>query len=201
MKLEWIDINLPWHVSMFTDADRPICPDLSDREREVFGMTADEEFGTFEDSLIPLGEISAAVHAKLNEWLENQPDGTTDDQINDQEVVFWDEYKDHPAVKAREAHIEYSVKYNQWYNSQPEVIEFNKKCDEHLDMIADKSFAGRGLARPGTLIELEDGTVEMIGSINTFRGISDTYTAFDGDRIVKRYAVVMNDDVLTRKAS
>ena len=55
-----------------------------------------------------------------------------------------------------------------------------------------ESFRGLGLNKPGTLIELKDGTTHLIGSINTIRGVCDDCPAFDSDAIVTRYAIVFD---------
>jgi hypothetical protein len=82
-------------------------------------------------------------------------------------------------------------KYDKWYNELPESIEYKKQYE-----IAEKkeknSFMAMGLNKPGTLIELEDGSIHLIGTINKYAGSCDDCTAFDTKSIVKRYAILIN---------
>lgn len=57
-------------------------------------------------------------------------------------------------------------------------------------------FTGRGLAQPGTLIEMADGSRFLIGDINQKGGDCDDCLAFLYDEIVARYKVVVKPEDL-----
>lgn len=80
--------------------------------------------------------------------------------------------------------------FNDWYDAQPEVIEYKKECLRIKNEHDQKSFHGSKLNKPGTLIELEGGTIELIGSINAAGGRCNDCMAFEESVIVKRYAVI-----------
>jgi hypothetical protein len=83
-------------------------------------------------------------------------------------------------------------------------IEINLPFEshEHTETGAYKdSFSGRGLNKPGTLIEIEETfhhnktrTQHLIGDINVNRGVCDDCTAFQHDAIVTKYAVVFKHE-------
>lgn len=52
-----------------------------------------------------------------------------------------------------------------------------------------KSFVDAGLAKPGTLVEFEDGKILLVGDINPTGGICNC-CGLKGINIVVRYAVV-----------
>ena len=70
-------------------------------------------------------------------------------------------------------------------------FNYNEKFEDTDDYqkVFDETFVGKGLANPGTLIELEDGDVLLIGDINKNRGRCDCCSV-SGYKIVKRYKVV-----------
>jgi len=155
MKINWIESNLPYDGNYFDCMEtEPEMPDLSEREKEVFGITWKEANDTmFEPSF----------------------NGT--ELVNEELLDKWNEWED---------------KYNEWEKQQPEIIEWQKKKDQHNKEFDSRSFQGRGLNKPGTLIELEDGTIHLIGTINKHRGVCDDCTAFDIKTVVKRYAVLFD---------
>ena len=54
----------------------------------------------------------------------------------------------------------------------------------------EDSFCERKLNKPGTLIEIEDGSQYLIGHINVVAGVCDDCVEFERDMIVVRYKVV-----------
>ena len=78
--------------------------------------------------------------------------------------------------------------YYIWLNCEPVYITAS------IGLIIDKkktgSFVDSGLNKPGTLIELDDGTQYLIGDINTVGGVCDDCIAVEPETIIKRYAIV-----------
>lgn len=160
---DWIECGLPWDFI-------PIClasPDLSSREKEVFGTTYLDESDKYvyktEMRVTNLNLDFDGSEEEFHEYLQS---------LNDPEI---DEYL--KFEKWREDYFE-------WYDQQPEVIEFNEQNE------SKKSFIGNGLNKSGTLIELEDGRQFLIGEINTTGGICDHCLAFNREIIIKRYKVL-----------
>jgi hypothetical protein len=88
--------------------------------------------------------------------------------------------------------IEINLPYNTGYLKYCD--SYLKYCDNQLET-DKKSFCGRELNKPGTLVELEDGTIHLIGTINKHRGTCDDCVAFDENVIIKRYATVIELDI------
>ena len=103
----------------------------------------------------------------------------------------------HPEVIA---HKKFRETWDKWWNAQPETIEFRQRYDAALEAIKKRSFCGRGLNNPGTLIEIANnsGRIKqyLIGHINPLAGICDDCCEFSqGDKIiVKRYKIIWNND-------
>lgn len=77
---------------------------------------------------------------------------------------------------------------------EPEWIPINLPFKAGYDHVNDQavekdSFTKRGLNKPGTLIEMEDGTRYLIGDINPLGGECDD-CPIDKRTIIKRYKVV-----------
>ena len=53
----------------------------------------------------------------------------------------------------------------------------------------DNSFYGKGLAKPGTLIKI-DNKEYLIGHINEAGGICDCCEFFDGETVIESYKIV-----------
>ena len=56
------------------------------------------------------------------------------------------------------------------------------------------SFCGKKLNKPGTLIEMENGDVHLIGTINKEGGVCDDCMDFHNNSIVARYKIVWKND-------
>jgi len=73
--------------------------------------------------------------------------------------------------------IELGLPYSYWYpGEQGETFE-------HL-----------GLNKPGTLIDIGDNRIYLIGHINPNCGICDDCIEFAGSVIVKRYKIIWQED-------
>lgn len=173
----WIEINLPWYVYSNYN-DMPPLPDLFDREREVFGTTIEENREAIKKSFDIYKEIKR----------KNLPEGSfASEEIREQ---MKEKYQDNPDVILVLNHFDLDDRINEWYDEQPEVLAFNKLNKIYEDKLDEKSFTGRKLNKPGTLIELADGAIHLIGSINSAAGVCDDCRAFTNDTIVKRYKVI-----------
>lgn len=152
MKIEWIEINLPYeHHPNYDDM-----PKLNLEEKEVaeFGITREEALMKFYDD----------AH-------EKQPGKS----ILDLDLLESDTWDD---------------KYYKWQSLQPETKEYNKKMDEWEAAQENvKSFRLMGLNKPGTLIRLKNGTIHLIGTINTNCGVCDDCTAFGGNTVIESYSI------------
>lgn len=186
MNIEWVDINLPWSVS-YSSEDAFQSPDLSKKQQEVFG-----------DSLKEWDEKLRKEFYKLCDLLDEIIDSITDDVSNAEldkiESDFWESHKNDPCVVAKKFYDEIQQKINEWWLEQPEWIEYERKKKEFFG----NSFTGQGLAKPGTLIELENGSIELIGSINRSAGVCDDCVGFSSNTVIKRYAVVFPFEEMRR---
>jgi hypothetical protein len=81
--------------------------------------------------------------------------------------------------------------YYSWIESLPEIIDYHNKHKIKEKELKNKSFCGKGLNKVGTLVELEDGSIHLIGSLDTNLG-DDCRRLLPVDTIVKRYAVVFD---------
>lgn len=162
MKIEWIECNLPWYTTSYDKI--PSIPDISQREKEVFGITIEES-----RALITKEESDIYCEFKTNKQLENN--------------------KDHPAVIKVLKHQELVKQICDWSDAQPEYKEWNalrkKICEEN-----DKKSFSKSLYKVGTLFELEDGRIFLIGHY------FDDNNEFHDSDIVKRYAVLIDMDEL-----
>lgn len=81
-----------------------------------------------------------------------------------------------------------------WLEENPpkELLDYYDQDDKMQKENSLKCFCGLGLNNPGTLIELENGKLHLIGTINTNTGLCDDCSAFDNSTIIKRYAVVFD---------
>jgi len=70
-------------------------------------------------------------------------------------------------------------------------LPFGPAYDEHLEY--EDSLDKRGLAKPGVLVECENGEQYLIGHINRHRGICDDCEAFGPYTIIKKYKVVWKE--------
>jgi hypothetical protein len=69
-------------------------------------------------------------------------------------------------------------------------VEFNGPYSGPSSASHPASFLGRGLSRPGTLIEMADGRQHLIGHVNEQGGCCNCCPGFGGTDVVRRYRVV-----------
>jgi hypothetical protein len=207
-KLEWIEINLPYDLNNHYGNEEgfPESPNLDDREKEVFGISLAEaeknvqqdleEFSKLLDELRSLQE-EGRRQANLNGISYTDYILSPDYALIEQN--FWEKHQNDPCVIARDAFKDLQEKIFAWSDEQPEWKAHAESIKQYNALQDLKSFCGRNLDQPGTIIELENGQMELIGSINRSAGICGDCKAFDEDSIVKRYAVAL--PFIRRKAN
>ncbi len=145
-------------------------------EYPIFPVLTDREIEVFGQSC----EDSKKYLLSLIDQADN-------DLISENEIAYY-------AIK----HKEFNDKLDVWYEEQPEIKKYYEKYDAFVELQKQRSFSGLGLARPGTLIELEDGTIELLGSTNCSAGVCNDCLGFETDSIIKRYAVVFDYDAIKK---
>ena len=182
---EWIECNLSWQAPYW--AETPEAPDLSDREREVFGFTCKEKEAEVNWQEIMRLDYRMDVGLNLDlSWDEKELKRT---------AKFEELQSTDPNVKSMLEYQEFEKQYEEWWSDQPEAQLWITECDRietEFDQNKD-GFCDRELNKPGTLIELDNGKQYLIGNINNIRGVCDDCTAFDSTSIVKRYKVIWNE--------
>lgn len=128
--------------------------------------------------------------------LQNQYEQTLFDRQIEQYSDEWDNLTDAFALEMKKqfpgivAYHEECTKRDLWDQQQPEYIAWEAASKEFRRQENKLSFCGRGLNVPGTLIEMADGTIHLMGTINCSRGCCDDCEAFEREAIVKRYKLV-----------
>ena len=199
---EWIEINLPYSADGNSNLKYPSFspPDLNERALKELGFV-------YKDV--------DALHNKLSE--DRYSDPTFCSILEKAESILRDKNlkgaeraqlkikllrkSKHKTIKTLADYIEKEHQYDDWYKVQPEFIAYNKEYNKKLETfnkkVSKKSFSGLGLAKPGTLIEVEyDGKLNqyLIGHINDEAGICDDCKAFIKNKtIVKRYKIVWQE--------
>ncbi len=191
----WIECNLPWQFHLpYEDAPKYPTDIIDARERTEFGTTVVESRKLNGENIEFYNSLKDYLEDKIYDSLDPEKI-TYDEFVKTPEYAkivkdFWVIYETKPKVIAVRAHQALKEKVEAWEAFQPEVIEYHKKYNEFSILEKSKSFRGLKLNKPGTLIELENGSIELIGSINTSAGVCDDCTSFDGGTIITRYAVV-----------
>lgn len=196
---DWIEINLPWKDSGSTEDwnNRPLPPDASDQVRELFGYSLDELTALIDFDLKqqladdldldtePSGEILP------DDWSEEAEAAAEEEKCR----IFRAEYqKRHPEQWALD---EKRIAIVNWLSSRPPDPSHVAAMDAWQARIDSMSFTGRGLAVPGTQIEMADGERHLIGEINQNGGVCDDCMAFGAEDIIVRYRVLLTTEQLT----
>lgn len=103
------------------------------------------------------------------------------------EVVKNKEYK-----AAQRKYRKFSDKVREWMKLHPAWVAYQEAIKAYDDGENQKSFCGRELNKPGTLIEVLIGKELkqlLIGDINSLGGVCDDCMGFDKNAIVVRYKV------------
>lgn len=161
----WIKCNLPW-VYYSDGRDSPQAPDLKREVLKAFHTNETKEY------------------RKLTCMLGNAKWGTA----KYDEITSSKEYK-----AEQKKYKKFCDKVRVWREIQPAWTEYKEKYIEWEKANNQKSFCGRKLNQPGTLIEiLDDKKLKyfMIGDINILGGVCDDCMGFSKDAIVARYKVL-----------
>ncbi len=204
----WIELNLPWHVTLGDRSGYPTPPNINlinKRWVNEYGKlpidVANEMIKKKEKKAGVRFYWSSAVYVKFEEihcdiTEKLLADGFNDENINEERRKRLLALNDKDINKVLEFQ-DIKYRYDDWYDNQPEVIEYNQKYEKRIDEKQKEeeklSFCGMGLNKAGTLIEVElDGKTQvlLIGHINNLRGVCDDCTMFEPNTIVKRYKIV-----------
>ena len=192
MDIEWIEINLPYALTtqMFRFERAPT---LDDKVRAQFGVTNTE----LEDRIDALdSEVQWEAYTQARCLMEQHDH----DAVKALEAFQKTRPTEEPLLRIAQG-IHDTLLRNQilhWWHQQPEVKQWDAdRIQAERDWrAAHQTFCDLDLNQPGTLIELEDGTRHLIGSINAVQGVCDDCVAFESTTIVKRYAVLTTPEDL-----
>lgn len=202
---KWINLNLPfnWYDR---EPENPLPPDLEERCKEVFGKS----FREYQETVLKndpnrfLGNLILDEHDKIRNGIlaEMEKEGFSNLELKAEQAELDRRMRlsDNDSVKRIIAYRDFTTKYYEWYNKQPEVIAWNDECAQIRSRReakeAEMSFCGKGLNKPGVQIEVKS-TYEnekisryLIGDMNTSGGVCDDCRAVNDDDIVLRYRVL-----------
>lgn len=178
-KINWVELNLPFKVDYYVGF---VGPELNKRKL----LSRFKKQGN-EIVKAPTKKMEDYYFDKFFSLHDHDDDGRKGKlkNLND------------PIINCVLEHKEFIKKYDQWLEQQPEFIEWAEEYDraemEFKNKQKQLSFCGRGLNKPGTLIEVVIGgktETFLIGDVNCLGGVCDDCMMFDRSVIVKRYAVV-----------
>ena len=165
MNNKWIKCGLPWtFYGDWKDAPKP--PSLKKEEKKEFGKTTEQAYKEFVDML------GGAKYA-TPEY---------------EEIVKSKAYK-----AAGRQYKKFVGEVNEWMKSHPLWVAYQKAIKTHDEEQGQKSFCGKELNKPGTLIEVLDNNIlkqYLIGDINSLGGVCDDCMGFGKDAVVVRYKVL-----------
>jgi hypothetical protein len=199
MDIKWVECNLPWSHTDNDYFNEPL-PDLSSKEIDRFGKTYEQikkEFSVdHEYYSSKKEEISDKISSMLDDLDEKEYYEyceKRDETIKDAMIEL---SKTDPKIKAKLDWHKFRDEYDVWADEQEEMIAWAKRQNDFLSSKKEKgiklSFRGAGLNVPGTLIQLSNGSIELIGTINQLSGVCDCCSAFDSNMIVRRYAILFD---------
>lgn len=201
--IPWIDINLPYsEIESVDNVVFPIMPDTQEQERQKFGITEQEALAKMDYQIDVEAEIKSEYEKEFGPI--EYPEDDTDEAIEAYHQMEKERLSTIIKIAEREWPRRYAEEFKnrrliwairEWVANLPEVkaIEdaYQAQQVQNEELEKTHTFAGRGLNKPGTQIELENGDVFLIGDINPNRGTCDDCTAFDSDDIVVRYRVLV----------
>ena len=94
---------------------------------------------------------------------------------------------------AQKKYKKFADQVRDWMKNHPLWLEYQEDMKRYNKEIGEKSFCGKGLNRPGTIIEVKSGKELdhlLIGDINKLGGVCDDCMNFDSKAIVVRYKVL-----------
>lgn len=196
---DWIEINIPFSEDTSSFPPEREYPDLSGRAKKELGFT-EKDIGKVYNLFAKLPEKEYAQHIARKEHAET----ALQIELGEcSEQFFNTKLRDKLAnskYKSLRALVDWGSKcdiYDAWDKVQPENIKADeeyklsyKAWKEKEDL---KSFCGRGLNIPGTLIEVSNnGNISkyLLGDVNVLGGVCDDCPAFSKEIIVTRYKVL-----------
>ena len=165
MSNRWIKCGLPWTNHGNWDKT-PAPPNLNKEEKKEFGKTTEQAY--------------KELYALLG--------GATYGTPAYEKIVKSKEYK-----TAQKKYKNFADKVRAWMQNQPAWIDYQEVLKAWSDCESQKSFCGKGLNKPGTLVEVLDNKElkqHLIGDINTLGGVCDDCMGFSKDAVVVRYKVL-----------
>ncbi len=167
MIINWIECNLPWNAP-------PLDLKLPD---EDFRWDA---CPNIQDKILEkFGNSEYELNEKINRlYYSNVP--------NDLSLA-------NNLIDELQEFINSLPEYKSWLDEQEK--RFRQEYDAYEAESKKRAlgtFPGQGLAVPGTLIELQDGTAHLIGTMTPQADVCGDFKMFDRNTIVKRYAVVFD---------
>lgn len=182
--MEWIECKLKWSDSGYSFQEHNAL-------NEKFEATLDVVNKDIENII---GKAPEENFDEFNKYSKLKYDHLDNDGTEENWLSF---VNDRPDLKRIHDDIiaakEYHLRYNELYSEYSDVKEYLRAQDElyaNDKAMAAETFVGKGLARPGTVIELENGKIHVIGSINTVGGVCDDCVDIRDSDIIVRYAVV-----------
>lgn len=193
-KIAWIDINLPWRSEVDWEKE-PASPSLDNKEREVFGISLTELEEANKHHVDGCVELQNKLYELKSEAGRKAiGENRYNEHISEWEKFeadFWAEHAQDECVVARDAYVDLRDRICKWSDDQPEWKAWQEIRKEFIAEEDKKSFTGRKLNVPGTIVEMEDGSIEFIGTMNVIAGVCNDCVAFErDDLLVKRYALV-----------
>jgi len=162
--MNWIKCNLPWTFYNWVGGPKP--PSLNKEIKKEFGKT------------------QAQAYEKLEKMFGGAKYAT-----KEYEAII----KSKAYNAAKKEYKQFSLEVNTWMKDQPIWVEYQHKLKVYDEGIKKKSFCGRELNKPGTLIEiLDDKALKqyLIGDINILGGVCDDCMGFSKEAIVVRYKIL-----------
>lgn len=186
----WIEINLPWIFHSGSDY-YPERPNLDQEAKDRFD-TLSEKFNSM--NTYALSTCLVRYDEVFRDFMVSKD--CDDDSIEE----IWDKmlrlYPDDDKIKDAIEYKKFCLEYHEWQDTHPKMVEHHRKVKELSDQLNQKSFVGRRLARPGTLVEIEvDPTTGyckqyLIGHIGECGYGEGDEMLFNQHSIVKRYKVI-----------
>lgn len=176
---QWIDCNLPWSVNPRKFVYPIPAPDLSDQERERFGVSKEDLQSKYSDEFSKLDRLFSQVT-----WEVPRVDIPKQEDIIARDNGLSEALDAKRLVKQIEWWRDYTPEYQAWQDAQAVAYR------QFLRESQSQTFAGQELNRPGVQIEV-DGRQYLIGDINTTCGVCEDCTAFEPESIVTRYRVLI----------
>lgn len=175
---DWIKCGLPWNKWIESKVPEMDWGALDKRAKEKFGKT--------------IYESRNAFTKKEHEEFEDIRDQCDQNNTELASLVATNDL-----VKRKLEHFAFTKIYDEWSRTQPEMIEWGKKCQavdvKRRAKEAKTSFHGANLNKPGTIIEFEkDGKIvhKLIGDMNCLGGVCDDCRGIQDETIILRYRTI-----------